>query len=124
YRPLLSAVAALPEEDFALSSDQAAARLGAIGFRDPHGALRHIGALTTGLSRRATIQRNLLPVLLQWFAEGADPDHGLLVFRRLSEALGESPWFVRRLRDTSRTAQRLMRILSGSRFLGVLFLGT
>ena len=35
YRPLLSAVAALPEEGFALTSDQAEARLAAIGFRDP-----------------------------------------------------------------------------------------
>lgn len=123
YRPLLSAVAALPGEDFQLSSEQAAARLAGVGFVDPAGALRHIGALTSGLSRRATIQRNLLPVLLQWLAEGADPDHGLLTFRRLSEALGESPWYLRMLRDTSRTAHRLMRLLSGSRFIGELFLG-
>src|SRR5664279_3193866 len=38
YRPLLSAVAALPDEGLALSSDQAAARLAAIGFLDPKGA--------------------------------------------------------------------------------------
>lgn len=124
YRPLLSAVAALPGADFQLSSEQASARLAGVGFVDPDGALRHIGALTSGLSRRATIQRNLLPVLLQWLAEGADPDHGLLTFRRLSEALGESPWFLRMLRDTSGTAHRLMRLLSGSRFIGDLFLGT
>ncbi len=121
YRPLLSAVAALPEEGFALSSEQAVARLAAIGFRDPEGALRHIGALTAGLSRRATIQRNLLPVLLQWFTEGADPDHGLLVFRRLSDALGESHWYLRMLRDSSGAAHRLTQVLSGSRFVGDLF---
>ncbi|HEY9498699.1 MAG TPA: bifunctional [glutamine synthetase] adenylyltransferase/[glutamine synthetase]-adenylyl-L-tyrosine phosphorylase [Terrimesophilobacter sp.] len=121
YRPLLSAVAALPEEGFALSSEQAVARLAAIGFRDPDGALRHIGALTAGLSRRATIQRNLLPVLLQWFAEGADPDHGLLVFRRLSDALGESHWYLRMLRDSSGAAHRLTQVLAGSRFVGELF---
>lgn len=121
YRPLLSAVAALPEEGFALTSEQAAARLSAIGFRDPEGALRHIGALTSGISRRATIQRNLLPVLLQWFAEGADPDRGLLVFRRLSDALGESPWFLRMLRDSSGAGHRLTQLLSGSRFVGDLF---
>lgn len=121
YRPLLSAVAALPEEGFALSSEQAVARLAAIGFRDPDGALRHIGALTAGLSRRATIQRNLLPILLQWFAEGADPDHGLLVFRRLSDALGESHWYLRMLRDSSGAAHRLTQLLAGSRFVGDLF---
>jgi glutamate-ammonia-ligase adenylyltransferase len=121
YRPLLSAVAALPEEGFALSSEQAAARLAAIGFRDPEGALRHIAALSGGISRRATIQRNLLPVLLQWFAEGADPDHGLLVFRRLSDALGESHWYLRMLRDSSGAAHRLTQVLAGSSFVGDLF---
>lgn len=117
YRPLLSAVASLPEEEFALTSKQAAARLAAIGFRDPEGALRHISVLISGISRRATIQRNLLPVLLQWFAEGADPDYGLLVFRRLSDALGESHWFLRMLRDSSGAGHRLTKLLSGSKFV-------
>ncbi|MCU1425234.1 MAG: bifunctional glutamine-synthetase adenylyltransferase/deadenyltransferase [Microbacteriaceae bacterium] len=121
YRPLLSAVAALPEEGLALSSEQAAARLAAIGFLDSKGALRHIAALTGGVSRRATIQRNLLPVMLQWFSEGSDPDHGLLAFRRLSDALGEAYWFLRMLRDSSAAAQRLTTVLSGSRFVSDLF---
>ena len=118
YRPLLSAVAQLPEEGFALTNEQAAARLAAIGFADARGALGHIAALTQGVSRRATIQRNLLPIMLQWFADGADPDNGLLGFRRLSEALGESSWFLRMLRDSSGAAQRLTLVLSGSRFVG------
>jgi [glutamine synthetase] adenylyltransferase / [glutamine synthetase]-adenylyl-L-tyrosine phosphorylase len=121
YRPLLSAVAALPEDGFALSSDQAVARLAAIGFADPEGALRHIAALTGGVSRRAAIQRTLLPVMLSWFAEGSDPDHGLLAFRRLSDDLGEAYWFLRMLRDSSAAAQRLTHVLSGSRFVGDLF---
>jgi glutamate-ammonia-ligase adenylyltransferase len=116
YRPLLSAVAALPEDDLALSSDQAVARLAAIGFRDPRGALHHIAALTSGVSRRATIQRTLLPVMLQWFADGADPDHGLLSFRRLSDRIGEAYWFLRMLRDSSGAAQRLTHVLSSARF--------
>lgn len=120
YRPLLSAVAALPEEGFALSSTQAIARLAAIGFRDPRGALAHIAALTGGVSRRAAIQRHLLPVMLQWFADGADPDYGLLAFRRLSDDLGESYWFLRMLRDSSGAAKRLTNVLSGSRFVGML----
>lgn len=121
YRPLLSAVAALPDGSIALSSGQAEARLAAIGFHDPRGALGHIAALTGGVSRRATIQRNLLPVMLQWFADGADPDHGLLAFRRLSDDLGEAYWFLRMLRDSSGAAQRLTHVLSGSRFVGDLF---
>jgi glutamate-ammonia-ligase adenylyltransferase len=120
YRPLLAAVAALPSEERVLTSDQARARLAAIGFRDPRGALGHIAALTAGVSRRASIQRHLLPVMLQWFADGADPDYGLLTFRRLSEDLGSTHWFLRMLRDSSGAAERLTRVLSGSRFIGEL----
>ena len=121
YRPLLSAVAKLEDSDLTLSNDQAFDRLRAIGFIDPENALRHIQALTTGLSRRATIQRSLLPVLLQWFSEGSEPDLALLSFRRLSEDLGESPWFLRMLRDASGAAQRLTSVLSLSRLATSLF---
>lgn len=120
YRPLLSAVAALPAGELELTSAQAEARLAAIGFRDPKGALAHIGALTAGVSRRATIQRHLIPVLISWFAEGADPDYGLLAFRRLSDTLGTTHWYLRLLRDSSDAALRLTRVLSGSRFAGEL----
>jgi len=121
YRPLLSAVAKLEDSDLILSNDQAFDRLRAIGFIDPEGALRHIQALTSGLSRRAAIQRSLLPVLLQWFSEGSEPDVALLSFRRLSEDLGESPWFLRMLRDASGAAQRLTSVLSLSRLATSLF---
>ncbi len=120
YRPLLSAVAATPSEDYNLTSAQAEARLAAIGFRDPRGALTHIAALTGGVSRRATIQRHLLPVMLPWFADGPDPDYGLLTFRRLSEDLGTTHWYLRMLRDSTGAAERLTRVLSGSRFAGEL----
>ncbi|MET0734412.1 MAG: bifunctional [glutamine synthetase] adenylyltransferase/[glutamine synthetase]-adenylyl-L-tyrosine phosphorylase [Microbacterium sp.] len=120
YRPLLSAVAALPEEGRTLSTAQAHDRLAAIGFADPAGALRHIAALTSGLSRKATIQRHLMPVMIRWFADGVDPDYGLLAFRRLSERLGDTHWFLRMLRDSSGAAERLTRVLSGSRYIGEL----
>ncbi|UOQ89311.1 bifunctional [glutamine synthetase] adenylyltransferase/[glutamine synthetase]-adenylyl-L-tyrosine phosphorylase [Agromyces endophyticus] len=116
YRPLLSAVAALPASGLELTSAQAEARLAAIGFRDPRGALAHIAALTSGLSRRAAIQRHLMPVLISWFAEGTDPDFGLLSFRRLSDTLGTTHWYLRLLRDSSDAALRLTRVLSGSRY--------
>lgn len=123
YRPLLSAVAALPEGGAELSTSQAEARLAAIGFTDSRGALAHIAAMTSGVSRRASIQRHLVPVMLQWFADGADPDYGLLAFRRLSDALGGTPWFLRMLRDSSGAAKRLTTVLSGSRFVGELLDG-
>lgn len=120
YRPLLSAVAGLPEEERTLSTEQAHDRLAAIGFRDPAGALRHIGALTSGISRKATIQRHLMPVMVRWFADGSDPDYALLAFRRISERLGDTPWFLRVLRDSSGAAESLTRLLSSSRYVGEL----
>jgi glutamate-ammonia-ligase adenylyltransferase len=114
YRPLLAAVSKA-SDGLELSSEQATDRLLAIGYLNPEGALQHIRALTQGLSRRAQIQRQLLPVLLQWFSEGTDPDSALLAFRRLSENLGESHWYLRMLRDSSGAAERLSVALSNSR---------
>ncbi|MBP1325180.1 glutamate-ammonia-ligase adenylyltransferase [Leucobacter exalbidus] len=116
YAPLLSAVAALPDEELVLGSDAALARLSSIGFRDPAGAMRHLAALTRGTTRRARIRRNLMPVLLGWLSNGTDPDYGLLAFRRVSEANLGSPWYLRLLRDGTDAAERLMRVLSSSRF--------
>lgn len=121
YRPLLAAVAGLPSDGIELSSEQAALRLQASGFQNPGGALNHIAALTQGVSRRASIQRTLLPVLLSWFSEGTDPDGGLLAFRTLSEDLGEAYWFLRMLRDSSGAARRLTRVLSTSGYVAKLF---
>lgn len=114
YRPLLAAVSKAGD-GLELSSEQATDRLLAIGYLNPEGALQHIRALTQGLSRRAQIQKQLLPVLLQWFSEGTDPDSALLAFRRLSENLGESHWYLRMLRDSSGAAERLSAALSNSR---------
>jgi glutamate-ammonia-ligase adenylyltransferase len=116
YRPLLDAVAKLPTGAARLTPEAARARLEALGYRDPAGALRHIEALTTGLRRRAAIQRTLLPVLLGWFADAAEPDAGLLAFRQVSEALGDSPWFLRLLRDETKAAERMACVLASSRY--------
>jgi [glutamine synthetase] adenylyltransferase / [glutamine synthetase]-adenylyl-L-tyrosine phosphorylase len=116
YRPLLDAVARLPSGAARLTPDAARARLEALGYRDPAGALRHIEALTSGLRRRAAIQRTLLPVLLGWFADAAEPDAGLLAFRQVSEALGETPWFLRLLRDETKAAERIATVLASSRY--------
>ena len=116
YRPLLDAVARLPSDQARLTPEAARARLEALGYLDPVGALRHIDALTSGVSRRAAIQRTLLPVLLGWFASYAEPDAGLLGFRQVSDALGESPWYLRLLRDETKAAERMARVLASSRY--------
>lgn len=122
YRPLLNAVAKLPDEEARLSPEQAVDRLGALGFADPRGSLRHLESLTSGLSRRASIQRTLLPVMLGWFADSPDPDAGLLGFRQVSEALGTTPWYLRLLRDDVRVAERMAWLLGTSRYVTELLL--
>jgi glutamate-ammonia-ligase adenylyltransferase len=58
--------------------------------------------------------------MLEWFADGADPDAGLLDFRRLSEALGSTHWYLKMLRDTGAAAERLAHVLSSSRLIAEL----
>jgi glutamate-ammonia-ligase adenylyltransferase len=122
YRPLLNAVARLDAGEARLTPEAAQQRLVALGYTDPVGALRHLEALTSGVTRRAAIQRTLLPVMLGWFASAPEPDSGLLAFRRVSDALGSSPWYLRLLRDESLAAQRLARVLASSRYASDLLL--
>ncbi|MYW64631.1 bifunctional [glutamine synthetase] adenylyltransferase/[glutamine synthetase]-adenylyl-L-tyrosine phosphorylase [Streptomyces sp. SID8379] len=115
YRPLLDAVAQLAPGESRLSTEAARERLVALGYADPSAALRHLEALASGVSRKAAIQRTLLPVLLGWFADSADPDAGLLNFRKVSDALGKTPWYLRLLRDEGAAAENLARVLSAGR---------
>lgn len=115
YRPLLDAVAQLTSGETRLSTKAAGQRLEALGYADPSAALRHLEALASGVSRKAAIQRTLLPVLLGWFADSADPDAGLLGFRKVSDALGKTPWYLRLLRDEGAAAENLARVLSAGR---------
>ncbi|MEU4032966.1 bifunctional [glutamine synthetase] adenylyltransferase/[glutamine synthetase]-adenylyl-L-tyrosine phosphorylase [Streptomyces collinus] len=115
YRPLLDAVAQLAPGEARLSPVAARERMVALGYADPAAALRHLEALASGVTRKAAIQRTLLPVMLGWFADSADPDAGLLNFRKVSDALGKTPWYLRLLRDEGAAAENLARVLSAGR---------
>ncbi|TDC60307.1 bifunctional [glutamine synthetase] adenylyltransferase/[glutamine synthetase]-adenylyl-L-tyrosine phosphorylase [Micromonospora sp. KC207] len=116
YRPLLESVARVPADGLRLTPEAARHRLEILGFADPAGALRHLQALTGGVSRTAAIQRTLLPVLLSEFADAPEPDRGLLNYRQVSDSLGNTPWYLRLLRDSGPVARRLARVLSSSRY--------
>lgn len=116
YRPLLEAVARIPGGGIRLTTEAARTRLSALGYADPDAALRHLEALTEGVSRTAAIQRALLPAMLGWFADAPDPDAGLFGFRRISEALGRTHWYLAMLRDEGEVAQRMARLLGTSRY--------
>jgi glutamate-ammonia-ligase adenylyltransferase len=114
YRPLLETVSKIPGETLRMTDKSATRRLAALGWASPEGALGHLRALTGGFSRAAAIQRTLLPVLLDQLADTADPDRGLLAYRQVSEALADTPWYLRLLRDEGMVAQRLMTLLGTS----------
>jgi glutamate-ammonia-ligase adenylyltransferase len=116
YSPVLAAVARIPSAEVGLTSEEAETRLRALGYGDPRAALRHIEALSSGMTRSAEIQRQLLPAMLGWFTAGPNPDHGLLAFRQVSEELGATPWYLRALRDGDAMAEHLARILASSRY--------
>ncbi|SFK57975.1 bifunctional [glutamine synthetase] adenylyltransferase/[glutamine synthetase]-adenylyl-L-tyrosine phosphorylase [Geodermatophilus ruber] len=124
YRPLLSAVARVPGEHLHLGSKAAGDRLRALGFTDPDGALRHLAALTGGVSRSASMQKYLLPVVLQTLADCADPDAGLLAYRQVSEALGGNQWYLRLLRDEGHVPERLAQLLGSSQYIAALLTRT
>ena len=85
----------------------------------PTRPMRHVTALTAGISRAAKINRILLPAVLQWLGEGQNPDMGLLNWRKLEENFGSESGYLGFLRDfTIGAAQRLCHVLSNSRFLG------
>jgi [glutamine synthetase] adenylyltransferase / [glutamine synthetase]-adenylyl-L-tyrosine phosphorylase len=116
YRPLLEAVARVPVAGARLTTDAAGERLAALGYADPGAALRHLEALTSGVTRTAAIQKTLLPAMLEWFADAPDPDAGLFGFRRISESLGSTHWYLKTLRDEGGIAERLARLLATSRY--------
>ena len=120
YRPLLDSLATAGHDAALLTSEVATDRLAALGFADPAAAMRHLDAMTSGLSRSAKMRRALLPAMLAWFADTPDPDAGLLGFRSLSEELGRTPWYLRMLRDEGEVAQRLAQVLGSSRYAAAL----
>jgi glutamate-ammonia-ligase adenylyltransferase len=124
YRPLLEAVARVPSEVIRMTPQEAERRMAALGFAQPRRGLQHIEALTSGLSRRAAIQKALLPVLLDEFSAAPDPDAGLLRYRRVSDSAGNTPWYLRSLRDEGKVAHRLAYVLGTSQYLADLLVAS
>jgi [glutamine synthetase] adenylyltransferase / [glutamine synthetase]-adenylyl-L-tyrosine phosphorylase len=115
YRPLLEVFGAVPS---GLDPSEAAERLAALGFANPDRAMAHLRALTAGLTRRATLLRAMLPVMLTWLADTPDPDGGLTALRVVAERLGHRDAFFGTLRDNPSVAELVCTVLGTSRLLG------
>lgn len=124
YRPLLNSVVNLSVDTIKLSPEAAKLQLGALGYQHAVRAYEHLTALASGGSRKAKIQAMLLPTLMEWLSQTADPDAGLLNYRKLSDAAYDRSWFLRMLRDEGIVGQRLMRILGNSPFISALIIST
>ena len=116
YRPLLSAVARL-----APTTRGSPPRPRGNGCRRWASATHAARCATSRRSPRASAggppsSAQLLPVMLGWFADEADPDAGLLAFRKISDELGSTHWYLRLLRDEGSAAERLAHTLARSRF--------
>lgn len=122
YRPLLNSVASMSADELKLSREAALLQLAALGYRHPDRAFEHLTSLAAGSSRKARIQAILLPTLMEWLSSTADPDMGLLNYRKLSEAAYDRNWFLRMLRDEGVVGQRLMKILGTSPFTSELII--
>src|SRR6056297_569244 len=129
YRPLLETYASVPAraaevsvpgERTAMGEQAAAERLHAIGFRDGTAALRDIGSMTGGVSRRARTVRAVLPAILQVLQDTPDPDTGLAAFRRLVEAQADTSELLAFLRDHPDAADLVGRVLGTSPVAGEL----
>lgn len=117
FRPMLPINAQVDEDEVSLRPQAARARFASIGFADPDAAIRHVTALTTGVTRSARINRILMPAVLQWLGKGQDPDMGLLGWRTLEEHFGGKSTYLGFLRDSTSAARRLCHVLSNSRYL-------
>ena len=122
YRPLLGAVARLPSDAARLTPEAARARLEALGYRDPTGALRHIEALTSGLRRRAAIQRTLLPGAARLVRRRRRAGRGAARVPPGQRGAGGDPLVLRLLRDETKAAERIAYVLASSRYAAGLLL--
>ncbi|MCS4490766.1 bifunctional [glutamine synthetase] adenylyltransferase/[glutamine synthetase]-adenylyl-L-tyrosine phosphorylase [Corynebacterium sp. ES2775-CONJ] len=122
YRPLLDSVVNLSVDQIKLSPEAAQLQLAALGYKSPARAFEHLKALAAGNTRRAKIQAMLLPTLLEWLSGSADPDAGLLNYRKLSEQAMHRTWFLRLLRDEGIVGKRLMHIFGNSPFTAELII--
>lgn len=114
FEPLLDALAG----HGALGSEAAGERLAAIGFADVTRTRAALRELTTGLTRKSRLMKQLLPLLLEWCSVTPDPDLALLQLRRLAEGPTRSMALAETFRDTPFVAERVCRILGSSRTTG------
>jgi glutamate-ammonia-ligase adenylyltransferase len=113
FRPLLEAFAGTATRTMA--SEAVEARLSAFGFADADRTRQALRELTRGLTRRSRLMQQLLPLLLDWLSDSADPDLGLLGLRNLVARRHRTARLIDVFRDTPLAARRVCLLLGTSR---------
>jgi glutamate-ammonia-ligase adenylyltransferase len=114
FAPILDALAGAGP----LPPEAVEERLAAFGFVDAAHTRAALNELTSGLTRRSRVMRQLLPVVLDWLSETPDPDLGLLQLRRLAEGETRASALATTFRENPGAAARVCRILGSSRLVG------
>jgi glutamate-ammonia-ligase adenylyltransferase len=122
FRPLLEVFAgdAHPSEGRRWTITAAEDRLGALGFRQADRTRQALSELTRGLTRSSRLMQQLLPVLLGWLSEAADPDQGLLNLRMIVATGHRRDVLVSSWRESPELARRLCVLLGTGKQVGTL----
>ncbi len=91
------------------------ARLQAFGFRQAERTRQALAELTRGLTRSSRLMQQMLPVLLGWLSESADPDQGLLALRTFASVPHRRDVLVAGFRDSPELARRLCLLVGTGR---------
>jgi glutamate-ammonia-ligase adenylyltransferase len=116
FRPLLESFTAAGRGQV-LSAEAATERLQAFGFADAKRTFQAVRELTRGFSRSSQLMSRMLPLLLDWLSEAADPDVGLLGLRTLTTGTHRRDQFTALCRESPEAARQLCQLLgTGPRF--------
>lgn len=117
FRPLLEAFTERSADGGGLNSVAVEQRLEAFGFADAARTSAAVRELTRGFSRTSSLMQQLLPMLLDWLSEAADPDLGLLGLRSLAGAARSKGELTALCRESPEAARQLCILLgTGPRF--------
>ncbi len=106
-----------------IEEEEAAARLAALGFADPHAARRNLGSLREGPpfvrlpARARRYLEKIGPAVLSRVIRTPDPDMALAHTERFLAAIGARTMFYAMLFENPRIIDSLVRLFGSSRFL-------
>jgi glutamate-ammonia-ligase adenylyltransferase len=116
FRPILDALVGV--DTARLTQAGAAVRLEALGFRKTVAASQAVNDLMSGMSRRSSVMRQMLPLMLDWLSQSPDPDLGLGQLRLLLAHSTDHAALIRILQTNPVAGERLCTLLGTGKLVG------